>query len=1584
MTAGPSRRPRWRRWLWWTCVLLVAARLLLALLLPWLLGLGAHAAGLQLDYRAAQLSLSGLSLRLDDVVLRDAAALDAPPLLTAQEVFVDASTWQLLHGQLVVVDVALTGSRIHVVQDAEGRLRLPAAWQGDAPMPAPVVEAPAAPLRFDAPVQVVAARVDDLQFVLDDAATATQTRFTFDAAIADLGRTDRPGSLTVHLFSPGRLDRLDLQANLTLRGEHAEATWQAAVRGLRPPSLPWFDDPRGPGEHHVVGLDLDGKVEASVAQAGSLPTLASTLHLRAQLDEREQLAVDLQAGPSRTTADHWDLPIQLSVRGDDLVDELRLVDTHLTATRDETQLAGALRIAGANLRRLQPWLTSMGVTMPTAGLGLQAKLAVALRQDGVTAEVTDLTAGEGEHQLVLPQFALRDVRSDGTGLHIGAIAAAGPHIGIQITAAGELDVLGVRLTSPTVRSASTATPPAPEAAPFVWPQLAVDHLAWRDIDLQLVDHSFPTPAPLNLGVELSGEQLVLGRGAAPGKLAAKLRVPDAIDLLRADVEITPSTDAVAAECQVKGTGISARSMTPWLQRAGIAPMLQDGALRALLSATVTAGPSALHASARLDNVRFEDGGEVLLSLHHVDGRDLTAGTALDLGSWTADEPYLVVHRQADGTLAALGLQFGATPPAPAVGSQPPPPAAAAAELHHGAIELRRGVLRWIDASRPETADVSLGMDLRLDPQAGDQPTAFRSELRLEPGIGKLGITGSLARAADGGQLDVTLAGERLRGAGLQALLPAHIACTLEDGLLRAGLRVQWHTSPALAVTVAAEGLSLQDRGTELFALDALELQLPEVSAERVHVASATMHGLRAAAASTPLGLQLLGLRIGPAAATPAPAQATADATPVPAARGMPLPALRLDALDLQIERLVWRERGDVDGEPLTAMAHLTLVEPWATAADPTATAPCRLLLQASAAPLCQAARLEAQLAPFAIAPTLDLAVQLSGIDTTALTRVHPSLAGTVTGTCTAAEFATSMHGRLDLRRRDPLRFDLGNPFGGELMFEATELKAAAAGPSLLRVDEIAVDLRAFDPRSGDVLLRSIEVEGPQLQVENTPAGLELMGLRLPPPPAAEPTANQATVAAPRAPAPVGPAPELAVDRVQVQGLALTFTDRTTEPPTVLPLTDSDLKVQNLSTRAQTQPRPIAFTIALHGGNVALERRVLRSSALAGLLGSAAEALTGSADRYEMEQRPLVDEISIAGQVQLFPRPTGEARMAVDGFELPALRGLGKAAGVDIADGIFDLQSDVLLRGASGIDLRARPTFTFLSLSEPPGGPLSTYLKLPAPLDTVLFALRNENDEHVLPLHLQLPAEGLSGGAVGEAAAEALVRLLADAVASAAFRVTGVVTGAVGLGGATDLSQLTGTLDFAAGDPLPSGGSLDAVLAAVADDPDLVIVLHHELGHGDLRRAAQLASPPPDTVADAVAQLQVAHSLLLHEREQQASRTAALYGAGRMQEALAQLRRLQQTDARLGALQQTQEAALRMQLGASDRAIRRQTRDAAVAMATNRLETVQQQIRARLADTALQRVEWRPPRGVETAGLSAGGRVVATVRRRKAP
>ena len=513
-----------------------------------------------------------------------------------------------------------------------------------------------------------------------------------------------------------------------------------------------------------------------------------------------------------------------------------------------------------------------------------------------------------------------------------------------------------------------------------------------------------------------------------------------------------------------------------------------------------------------------------------------------------------------------------------------------------------------------------------------------------------------------------------------------------------------------------------------------------------------------------------------------------------------------------------------------------------------------------------------------------------------------------------------------------------------------------------------------------MLLRSLEIDGPVFDAKQTTAGIECLGLRFLAAPGARPVAA-GPPELPAAKAPASTSPEFAIDRAHLHGLAVTWLDTTTEPATLLPITDVEIDAQRITSRAFREARSIPFTVSLQGGLVQLPKRILKSSVIAGFLSSATQAIAGDDDVHAMEARSLLDELRIEGSLQLAPQLTGRVRTRLSDFELVALRNLAKQSGVDIADGVLNHRSTIDLRGDRGIEVSSNSVFTWLSLSEPPGGPISTYLRLPAPLDTVLFLLRNDADEQRIPINLTLPQQGLNAGTAVDAAVNALVAVLADAVKSAAGRATNLVTGVIGLG-ADPTAKVATAADFAPGQVVPLTCELQCVLDAVHGETEKTIVLTHELGTDDLARVQAIVNPDPAVVQSAIANLRRARSNLLERRQPLAAELAAHYDAGRMREARTLQQRLADLDQEIGELEQTLAAALQ-HLTPDARRSQQRGKAAAIELGEARLQQLAAQLRTAQPGLPADAIELRPVRAVPVQGLPGGGRVTMTVKRRTA-
>jgi len=1642
-----KQRPK-RRFLWrWTRRLLITAvalRILLWLFLQPLADFGAGFAGLSVSWRSASLSLVGLSLTIDDLVVRDVDdAGDGPPLLAAKSLSADLSMRQLLQGNLSVVDVGIAGARVTLHQEADGALRLPKSWTAQAPVATPEPEDEAdddAPLDFRLPVAVSSTRLHDLQLDVIDHATEPPTRHTgkLDIDVADLGYTDRSGKVLVRLHAPAYCDELYLQANVHAEQQLAKADWHASVRGFRPHQwqLPRevMDSIDGA---HVVDVRLDGRVQAEVLpEAPKVPALRGDCELRVALDGIERTSLDCEFGPTAVGGGAARTPFAMTFHCDRLVEALKLADGELAFHDGRTSLTAELVAERLTLARIRPMLEASGLQLPTDGVDLRAHLDTEFGESFSLDFGRLSVASDGDELLSLTRVAVRDLRTVDATLAIGDVEVVGPELPIVKHADGSLTVAGLRLSPPAAAApaANAEEQPgagsndAPSDAAIALPQVRLGALRWSGARVTLLDRSTTPETSLSLDdVDVRADAIALGCDAPPGRLVATARLPGVGERLSAELQLQPRTDGLVAELQVALGGLTLQALAPMLAQLGIDSELTAGAFAFACRADVGIGDDGLRCDVDLRNLRFVDGDTTWCKLRAVEGRGVrvSADGELHAGTWTVTEPYVHVRKDAQGRLHAMGLQLGAAAPATAtdVASKPDEslrrrrrpddaprrrlPDTTSPLLQHGPIELQGAVLAWRDEARTQRT-LQLGLDAGIGANdASGAPIPLHLSLQLDRAMRSFDVDGALTMSPTRTQLDATLDAAGIDGGELQAFLPEGVSCSLRDGALHAKVTADVRSGEQASLTADLSGVQLRNGDQELFAVDHLSIDAPTTSPE-VHVRALTLAGARALVTLTEQQLFVPGFALAtaaPPAAEPATATPTGDERegdeapaapqPAPPSAGAPLmlPKLRLDAVSLQLERLEFRDRRGEDRAPLVLQANAKLAKPWTGNPRKDVATPLQIDVDGACEPLGAKLLATLKLSPFELSPTIDLDCRIEGFDTRRLQEVMPALAEQLRGDAAALELRASLHAELDLHRRDPARFDFSRPFGGELVVDDVQVRDAATDRTFASVRSIDAVLRAVDPRSGAVLLRSLDIDEPVVNARVEADGLHAFGFVLPhaeaadgePAPAAGSDAKVTPPVAKNADPGDG---EFAVDHLRVLGVNFDFRDETTTPPTHLRLVDTDLELNRFSTRALVEPRPLSFTAAIRGGDIELERRIIRSSVLTGFVASAADALTGGADEHDMVQRPLVDQITAQGQVQLFPVAKGRVQLAVQALELAAFRGLAKQGGVDLADGVYDARMAVELRGHDGVDIHSRHVLTWLQLSEPPDGPITTYLRLPAPLPTVLFLLRNNDGEIQLPLNVTAPAEGLSAGEIAELAVEKLVQIIGRAVGSAGTRIVTSFTDPL-LGGGNSVPDLHAEFAFEAGAPLPdeldegAAGAFAELVEALADDETLSVVLLHELGAGDQPHAAELATPAADVIEATVDRLQQERRELEDERAPLANDVIALYAAGKSQEAIRRHAQLQAIDTHLGELETALREALDMLGGDNERRARRRSRAVAQALAEARLDAVTQHILARNKDLDASRVERRPGRGLPVDGVEGGGRVRLALRRRTA-
>ena len=1661
-TAKPTKpaKPKSRWWWRWTKRLTVAAlvtRILLWLFLAQIANFGAGFAGLSVSWRSASLSLSGLSLHLEDLLVRDANDPDAPDLLRAQEVVADLSMRQLLSGQVAIVDAGIAGARITVQRGPDGTLRLPKAWREPAavtlPEPEPEPVSDDAPLSFELPVWIASTRLHDLQVDFVDHSQNPPVTYSgkLDLDVADIGFPDRSGSVMVRFHAPQFCDELFVLTKIEASPSDAAVHFQATVRGFRPQQ---FDLPPQFLEvienAHVVDVQFGGDLTAKVlSSAPKHPALNGSVHFGLSLDGIERSTLTSSFGPTEVLgAGTVDValitPFELAMHTDGIIDALRLQNGRLELSGNRTAVTAELRGERLTATRIEPLLAAAGLQLPKAGIDFRTSLDADLGES-MSLDVNRLTIASGDQPLLaLDRIAVRDLRTVGDTLAIGSVEIVGPNVPLQRASDGSLQLGGLRWQPPTasatdIDATPTVQPTAGQTATaMVLPKIRLGSLAWSGAQLAYTDNTFEPAATLRIDdLRVQGDAITIGEDAPPGRLTVSFALPDIAERCTAELNLKSNATGLHTELQWQTTGVTLRALEPWLEPLGIASELNSGELRFAVTADVELAAAAMRASVQLVNLQFQDGDRKLLALRSLSGTGIElGGDASNLGTWEVLDPYLLVQRDTEQLLHVVGLRLGSTQPIassaansaansaaktdpsespivagtsdfkPTPSAKPavlPQPIAAAVhpKLAHGELRIDRTTIALRDA-RFAGRTFAIGLDAKVGASSGSEPLPVNITLRLDRAMQSCNFDAQVQLAPEVDSFVGKLRATGIQGAELAMLLPAGLACSLVDGSLDLSFEASMQKANGSAVQSSLRGLKLKDRGSEVLAVDEVVFHAPTVTSDEVHIADAHVSGVRAIVTMTDAALHVPGFAIAnnqpavPSAPQPAkPASEPPGGAPV---EPLTLPKLRIDNLLCELERLEVRDRRGEDSEPLLLRTSLKLREPWLS--DPAADepTPMRLLLSGDCQPLGAKFTADTRLSLFDLTPTLDVEFLLQDFDTTQLQRVMPPLGAQVRGEATALSAKATLHATLNMKRRDPSLFDFSRTLGAEVIISDVVLKDAKTEQPYASIANIDAIARAIHPASGSLLLRSLTIDDPKFRVWKDHEGTHVAGFLLPLAAPTSPTADvvQTAPSSGETTASVNPTqpsanevPELAIDRFDLLGLSVDYQDSTTEPATHLNLTDTDVQLKRFSTRALTEALPMSFTVAVRGGPVQLERRIVNSSVLAGLVTSSAQALVGANQAHDYEQRPMLDELTAAGQLQLFPTTSGRVNITMTDLELAAFRGLAKQAGVDLTDGLYDMRVGIDLRGYDGIKIRSQHVFTYLALDEPPDGPIYRYLRLPAPIQSVLFLLRNQDDQQRIPISLTVPADGVSQSAIVNLAVENLIKLIGDAFGGATGRLLSTGTGGL-LGGSSDVPDIRVEIPFAAGSPLPDSHELQALVAAARDDESLSIVLTHEMGSADQAEAERLANPNEHVVSRTIKRLQQQRAQLERERTPIAERVVALYAAGKSQEAVRAQAHLHELDTRLGGLISALDEAITQLGNHSVRDNLRRTRRAAVALAESRLDAVSQDLLK--ACPALQaatpsdqgpRIERRPGRGVPVAGLDGGGRVLAVLRRRAA-
>ncbi|MBN1421423.1 MAG: DUF748 domain-containing protein [Planctomycetes bacterium] len=978
--------------------------------------------------------------------------------------------------------------------------------------------------------------------------------------------------------------------------------------------------------------------------------------------------------------------------------------------------------------------------------------------------------------------------------------------------------------------------------------------------------------------------------------------------------------------------------------------------------------------------------------------------------WTdeAIEPAIAIAPTCDVTLTGL-----------AVGREAPP----------ARLEVAARIPETIDAASisgtiaaaPSGQGVSLAFDvkgLRAGPLAAYFPegTALalqdgRVRARLEAGVGPCEAGGSRA--------SLSITGIEYReGAEGEPLLAI-------DAIRAIASRIDPDARIIAIDEVSLAGLAMDAERTEDGALRVLGVSIA-AAAPPADASTGDGGPEKEAPASTSSSTSTSPAEAAPggpsAAAAPAPAAPAAEgAGPTPSRPRAPLPLVTLEKLDVGVKRISVTDRARKGSSPVSIsnvrIRNAKRIE--LLGDEPETKPPLEIAVEGEVGPAIESFAVTARAEPFAADPSLAIDIGAGGIRGEGLLAIAPELEELIDGAqLTDGRFHAGIELALKARRRHALDFDLSQGFGLEASVKDVAFREGAEGPVLLGVDEVRADVARIDP-AGGVHVKTIEITKPKGRVVREKDGIHALGLvvKIEEPKAeegakpegeaeAEPAAQTVAEAPEPAPAeektpaepgsaPPAPAgPEIRVDKLYVSDIDFLIEDRSGEPAMTVPLEGLDVEVRGITTRAFSEPVPIRLHAVVRSGKVRLPKTLGKSSIVGAITDTAAVVTGGEVkDLDAYEERPFFEEIIVNGRIALAPVLSGWVKIGISALDLANLKGPAAASGMTLDGGVFDSGIDVRFRQDGSMDVNSRFTFTDLSVSEPANGPIVRYLKLPAPLGTVLFVLRDEAGAIVIPLGIHLEPEGIGLGQIAGTAVKTLGALVGRAIARSGLRaatgVTNVVGGLLPFGGGEAVpgaGEKPATVGFEPGETAPSREQLlylGALIDRMRENEEVVVTLEHKIGGGDIPIAAGRANPPRDEAIQLAAKLRAKRSDLERARAEAAAEARASLIAGLAGAADTARERLRAIDREISlterALDRTGDL---LRPGAERQAVRR-TREACVEIGRARLQAVRDALVRSGIPRIEQRIDIRRPRFTD-ATEPEGGTVVATPTVRKGP
>ncbi|MEW6742058.1 MAG: DUF748 domain-containing protein [Planctomycetota bacterium] len=1336
------------------------------------------------------------------------------------------------------------------------------------------------------------------------------------------------------------------------------------------------------------------------------------------------------------------------------------VEGAISATRTGAKIELAVQGDGLTARAIAPYLSVAGVTPELYDGRLQADLVAAVDLNGGGGPLLDVNVKElewsdqGRTLLRVGGLELASARvaapaAGPTELSLGRLALARLETDVTMEERGLVRAWGFRVeTAPPAGDSSAPEPlrnaPEPNTAFFAG-EIDVGDVVCT---VRLDRGSQPLELPLHFSGHAGPLALRPSGPSEPVPFLVSLGLADAVESLELGGTIEAAFDRLAVHAHLDAGGVTLKRLAPLL---GVEPEWDRGTIKGSIEGTIGIGAEGLSVAARIEKLSVSDGDVELVGVDtlSVEGSTSQAG-GLAIGHAAIEAPRVVAMREADGTLKVAGLRF---PHASAPGGQAAPPGGVASELERVPSRFRLDGVRVTQARlvvddryNDRETHFEGSADVTLDGFVLGQaspPASFDITVRLEPGLERLSLKGELHPSPGHQQLDLVLAMEGIRGDAFLPYLSAGVMPALQDGVLQATLAADLHdhVEGGQVGALSVSGFDFRERGAPLplLAFDGLRIVADRLDPRvELEFDTVSIEGLEGSVETRPDGeVRLLGLALRgmPAAEeSVATAPGALDAAPALAAplsgperterlvsdlEQYELPLLEIDTLHVGVRRIAWSDPTRPEEGPVDIKVGLNNVQPIRLlGADPDSRPPIEMRLTLEAAPLVGPCELKAKVLSQTHQLSLELDWQAQGIDGSKLLERVPGLAGVAS----RADLADGrFQGSLDLLARlprgaSPLHYDLRNGFGVDLIVENVDLRDGAGGDVLAGFEELTIEAGQVTPRRNEVRIGRVGLVEPRGRVWRGADGWHILGLVLPPgqgeaatlapsatPPDEVPGASATGTAEP---ARSEPRDEdsfvVRIDQIHAQGARLLYEDTSAAPPLRVPIEGLELEVNGWAQPAQKNERPVNFEVQLQAGDVSLPPRSERDwiEGTVAFVGDVAKSALGTSEGEALESRPLFEDITVNGVIEMSPRLAGTISGQVSGLELAALRGLAAGAGIELSDGVLDATLEADFRPDGILASRNVLILASLDVAEPADGPIQKFLRLPAPLNLAVFALKDDAGALRIPVDFEMSSEGLSGSSVFGVALDSFSRVIVRAVERLGFRAVGFV---MDLGGSViSRIPLIGSvwnwifvggpypedfepveIDFDSCEAAVDGVArerLSGVLERLDDYDELVVNIRHELGSGDLARVEQMAMVEKAEARELVSLLQRRKLALERTRQIELAQERALVLAGASKQEAASRQRLRDLLAKQGLIDQQLERLYEVLGDVEDRWRARRVRALAIELGRIRLERARAsllELGKELSGLADRIIIMRPR--YEKTERPGGGRIVITPR-----